>query len=466
MALLREIAAPQPFASGAGSHAGEAVPGSNTCRERRWLIDRFREVRRQSEVLCHPLEIEDYGVQSMPSVSPPKWHLAHTSWFFETFILQPHQPRFQPYNAAFAELFNSYYQGVGRPFARDQRGVLSRPTVAEIYCYRAATDERMLSLLRDVAESKLEQIRSLTLLGLAHEEQHQELLLTDIKFNFSRNPLLPAYAERESPADNALEDRATSRMTWLDFAGGHGELGSNGARFCFDNELPRHRVWLAPFRLASRPITNGEFLQFMRDGGYRRPELWLSDGWTECQQQGWRSPLYWTHGEDAKSDAFTGGHRDGKWQVFTLHGLRPLNLAEPVCHVSYYEADAYARWADARLPTEAEWEYVASEQEICGHFANDGILQPRPASRYDDSLQQLFGDVWEWTASAYAPYPGFRADTAPIGEYNGKFMCNQMVLRGGSCATAREHVRASYRNFFYPADRWQFSGIRLARSAD
>jgi ergothioneine biosynthesis protein EgtB len=461
MAFLRGTAAPQLFAPATAADSGAS-------HDIHWLSDYYKEVRRQSEILCQPLEIEDYGVQAMPSVSPPKWHLAHTSWFFETFLLQPHRPHFKSYNSVYAQLFNSYYQGVGRPFARDQRGVLSRPTVAEIYCYRAAIDEQMLALLQTGSGPMRRKIAELALLGLAHEQQHQELLLTDIKFNFSLNPLLPAYMEPQP----LLEDRGTSRLHWLDFTGGYGELGSTDDLFCFDNELPRHRVWLAPFRLAGRPISNGEFLQFMRDDGYRRPELWLADGWTECQQRNWQAPLYWTHGEEHEGAPHgameSGSHRDGKWQVFTLHGLRPLNLAEPVCHVSYYEADAYARWAGARLPTEAEWEYVASEREVCGHFANDGILQPRPATRQEESPQQpqqLFGDVWEWTASAYAPYPGFRADTAPIGEYNGKFMCNQMVLRGGSCATAREHMRASYRNFFYPVDRWQFSGIRLAQSA-
>jgi ergothioneine biosynthesis protein EgtB len=459
MAFLHGTAASKLFAPATAMESGARHDDSH------WLSDYYREVRRQTEILCQPLEIEDYGVQAMPSVSPPKWHLAHTSWFFETFLLQPYRPHFKPYNPAYAQLFNSYYQGVGRPFARDQRGVLSRPTVAEIYCYRAAIDEHMLTLLETGAGPARRKIAELALLGLAHEQQHQELLLTDIKFNFSRNPLWPAYMKPQP----LLEDRAKARIHWLDFSGGYCELGSTDDLFCFDNELPRHRVWLAPFRLASRPVSNGEFIQFMRDDGYRRPELWLADGWNECQQRGWQAPQYWTHGEQQSDETHAAieqaPNRESKWQVFTLHGLRPLNLAEPVCHLSYYEADAYARWAGARLPTEAEWEYVASEREVCGHFANDGVLQPRPAARQDESPQQLFGDVWEWTSSAYAPYPGFRADSAPIGEYNGKFMCNQMVLRGGSCATAREHMRASYRNFFYPVDRWQFSGIRLAQNA-
>ena len=456
MAFLRGAIAPQPWAPATALEASANYSSH-------WLADYYKEVRRQSEILCQPLEIEDYGVQAQPFASPPKWHLAHTSWFFETFLLEPHAPHFKRYNDIYATLFNSYYQGVGQPFARDQRGVLSRPTVAEIYCYRAAIDEQMLTLLNSGMGNARQQIIDLVLLGLAHEQQHQELLLTDIKYNFSRNPLAPAYQQPQP----RLEDRGTARLHWLDFSGGYGELGSTDDLFCFDNELPRHRVWLAPFRLASRPVTNGEFLQFIRDDGYRRPELWLSDGWTECRQRGWHAPLYWTQGDTVDDEAAStqAPHRDSRWQIFTLHGLRPLNLADPVCHVSYYEADAYARWAQARLPTEAEWEYVAREREICGHFANDGILQPRPAARQDDSLQQIFGDVWEWTSSAYAPYPGFRADSAPVGEYNGKFMCNQMVLRGGSCATAREHMRASYRNFFYPVDRWQFSGIRLAHNA-
>jgi ergothioneine biosynthesis protein EgtB len=440
------------------------------------LINTYKEVRRQTEILCQPLEIEDYGVQAMASVSPPKWHLAHTSWFFETFLLQPHYPQFKPYNESYAQLFNSYYHRIGKFLAREQRGVLSRPAVSEIYCYRIAVDEQIVALLLGCDAKLQRRLADLLLLGLAHEQQHQELLLTDIKYNLAQNPLLPSYMKAmpffhhtgfgdHTLFGNTLFNLGGAKLHWLDFEGGTTELGHSGAEFCFDNELPRHPVQLTPFSLANRPVSNGEYLQFIRDGGYSRPELWLSDGWLECERQHWTAPLYWSK-EGNKERQKEGAQHEGKWQVFTLHGLRPLNLAEPVCHISYYEADAYARWADARLPTEAEWEHVAAGQEIAGHFANDGVLQPRPAAKQDDSLQQLFGDVWEWTASAYAPYPGFKASSAPIGEYNGKFMCNQMVLRGGSCATAREHMRASYRNFFYPADRWQFSGIRLARNAN
>jgi len=436
------------------------------------LIAAYREIRRQTETLCQPLEIEDYGVQAMPSVSPVKWHLAHTSWFFETFILLPHYARYKPYNPAFAQLFNSYYRGVGKFLARELRGILSRPTVAEIYRYRAAIDEQMLTLLSNCTTATQRELSALVLLGLAHEQQHQELLLTDIKYNFSQNPLLPSYMKGSPAIDHSLFGgmlfNSLPRLHWLNFDADSCELGHSGTAFCFDNELPRHRVLMVPFMLASRPVSNGEYLQFMRDDGYCRPELWLSDGWLERERHDWSAPLHWQREgqpEGKKAGNKEDQQHDSKWNVFSLHGQRPMNPAEPVCHISYYEADAYARWAGARLPTEAEWEHVAAGEEICGHFANDGVLQPRPAAKQDNSLQQLFGDVWEWTASAYAPYPGFRASSAPIGEYNGKFMCNQMVLRGGSCATTREHMRASYRNFFYPADRWQFSGVRLARSA-
>lgn len=414
------------------------------------LIEHYKAVRCQSEVLCQPLEVEDYGVQAMPNVSPPKWHLAHTSWFFETFLLKPFSANFKYHNPHYELLFNSYYHRIGKLFPREQRGLIARPTVAEIYRYRCCVDEQVVNLVLHAPSTAQRPLRERLLLGLAHEQQHQELILTDIKYNFSKNPLLPSYSNSRPPPLGPLHSHA-AKLQWLAIDGGTIQLGAANLPFCFDNELPRHTALLAPFMLASRPISNAEYRQFIDDGGYQRPELWLADGWHECQQQRWQAPLYWRQ-------------EDNQWQVFTLHGERPLFGAEPVCHVSYYEADAYARWADARLPTEAEWEHVAADSEIAGHFADDGVLQPRAAPHAALPPQQLFGDVWEWTASPYTPYPGFRAASNAIGEYNGKFMCNQMVLRGGSCATPREHIRASYRNFFYPADRWQFSGIRLARN--
>jgi ergothioneine biosynthesis protein EgtB len=408
----------------------------------------YRQVRRQSEVICEPLAIEDYSLQAMAETSPPKWHLAHTSWFFETFLLKPYLPGYEVCNPDYEYLFNSYYNAVGPQFPRAQRGLLSRPTVAEIYRYREYVDEHLLALLAQSDHRDRAEIESRLWLGLNHEQQHQELFFTDLKYCFAQNPLQPAYIPRELPPEPA-----PVALSWVDFAGGTHEIGHAGeSDFCFDNELPRHSFVVSPFALANRPVTQAEFAAFIEDGGYQRPELWLADGWNCVRERGWTAPLYW--------------ERDGGgWRQFTLHGTAPLTPLAPVVHVSFYEADAYARWAVARLPTEQEWEVAAAGQPVEGHFMNDGILQPRPACGGGaDQLQQLFGDVWEWTTSAYAPYPGFRPGSGAISEYNGKFMCNQLVLRGGSCASDRDHLRASYRNFFYPADRWQFSGIRLARS--
>jgi len=399
-------------------------------------------------VLCQPLVTDDYGLQAIPETSPPKWHLAHTTWFFETFLLKAFVKHYKPYNEHYEMLFNSYYNGVCTPFPRARRGILSRPTTAEIFRYRDAVDEQMLELLDSADSTRRDLINERVLLGLNHEQQHQELLLTDLKYNFSLNPLLPVYVE-PGPMQQAGN---APKMRWCEFGGGMVEIGTDiSAGFCFDNETPRHAVFLQPFALANRPVTNAEYMGFIRDGGYHRPEFWLADGWQALQQNHWKTPLYWLE-------------ENGSWSSFTLHGRLPLNPDEPVCHISYYEADAYARWANARLPTEMEWEHVARLQPIQGHFINDGYLQPRPACGRRDDLQQMFGDVWEWTASHYTAYPGFEPNPGVMGEYNGKFMCNQMVLRGGSCATDREHIRASYRNFFYPPDRWQFSGLRLARS--
>jgi len=413
---------------------------------RQAVAERYATVRRASEALARPLAPDDYGLQAMPEVSPAKWHLAHTSWFFETFLLTPFLTGYREFHPQFGHLFNSYYQQVGSPFPRPQRGLLSRPTIEEVARYRAHVDEAMAALLAAAEDEHWPTVAMRTELGCQHEEQHQELFLTDIKYNFSHNPLRPAYRD-DLPRASA---GAGVPLAWLAQPGGEVAIGHVGNGFAFDNEAPRHRVLLAPHAIASRLVTNGEYLEFMQAGGYRRPEFWLADGWHAANERNWQAPLYWEQ-------------RDGRWWVYTLSGMRPVVEHEPVCHISLYEADAYARWAGARLPTEAEWEALASRQPLAGNLREAGHLHPVPAT--DASRAQFFGDVWEWTQSAYAPYPGYRPPTGAIGEYNGKFMVNQYVLRGGSCVTPSGHIRASYRNFFYPADRWQFSGLRLARDA-
>lgn len=407
---------------------------------------RYREVRRASEMLCEPLTPEDSCVQSMPDVSPAKWHLAHTTWFFETFVLEQVDEEFSPEHPDYRVLFNSYYNAVGRQFPRNRRGVLSRPSLDEVREYRRSVDERLLALF-DSPHTQAAEFEPVVELGLHHEQQHQELMLTDIKHVFWSNPIKPAYRERRNSRP-LVEGGA---VAWIDFEGGVTTIGHQRRGFHFDNERPVHEVYLQPFRLASRPVTNGEFLHFMNDGGYQRPDLWLSDGWDTVKSEGWISPLYWEQ-------------CGGQWRQFTLSGPQPLNPDEPVCHVSFFEADAFARWADARLPTEAEWEAAARSVDVDGNFVESGRLQPA-AQRGTSEMQQMFGDVWEWTASPYVAYPGYRPLPNALGEYNGKFMCNQFVLRGGSCATPASHIRPSYRNFFQPEKRWQFSGIRLAKDA-
>ncbi|WP_026610425.1 ergothioneine biosynthesis protein EgtB [Methylocaldum szegediense] len=412
------------------------------------LIGAYRAVRSDSETLCAPLAIEDYVVQAMPEVSPPKWHLAHTTWFFETFLLIPYLKSYRLFHERYGYLFNSYYETVGAFFPRPQRGLLTRPTVDEIYRYRAHVDEAVTELLSAPPASQQDEIAARLALGLNHEQQHQELLLTDIKYNFGINPLRPAYSTVKHP-----KTRSAPALEWLDYDGGLKEIGHSGSGFAYDNETPRHKVYLRDYRLASRLVTNGEFLEFIEAGGYRRADLWLSDGWATLKQRGWQAPLYWEY-------------IDGKWWLMTLSGMRPLDENEPVCHVSYYEADAYARFRGKRLPTEAEWECAAADCAIQGNFRESGRYHPVAISQpVEHRIAQMFGDVWEWTQSSYAPYPGFKPLAGAIGEYNGKFMCNQMVLRGGSCATPKSHIRATYRNFFYPPDRWQFTGIRLAEDA-
>jgi ergothioneine biosynthesis protein EgtB len=411
-------------------------------------LARFEAIRRDTEALTVNLTAEDQAIQSMPDVSPTKWHLAHTSWFFETFILARFDPDYQPFDPAFAYLFNSYYEAVGPRHPRPQRGLLSRPTLDTIAAYRDHVGAAMARFIERADEAQWQAAAPLVELGLHHEQQHQELILMDIKHVFWVNPLLPSY---QAPQLKMQQDAAP--LAWIEFAGGLYEIGHRGAGFAFDNETPRHKVWLEPFRLASRPATCGEYLDFIEDGGYRRPEFWLSDGWATVCQQGWEAPLYWRR------------EGQGAWSIFTLSGCRRLNPAEPVCHISFYEADAFARWAGKRLPSEAEWEVAAADLPVIGNFADSGRLHPCAAAAAGPGgprLLQMFGDVWEWTASPYVAYPRFRAAAGAIGEYNGKFMCNQMVLRGGAAVTPPGHIRASYRNFFPPAARWVFAGLRLA----
>jgi ergothioneine biosynthesis protein EgtB len=403
------------------------------------LESRYYQVRQISEQICQPLAIEDYTIQSMPDVSPPKWHLAHTTWFFETFLLLPHLPEYTVFDARFGYLFNSYYEAVGTRHPRHERGLLSRPTVAEVYRYRAHVDRAMQALLSTLVATEL---ADLIILGLHHEQQHQELLLTDIKHILASNPLHPVYRDDLLPHPS----KTCQPLEWLTYPAGLYQIGHQGSEFAFDNESPRHQIYLQDYQLASRLVTNGEYLEFMQAGGYQESKYWLAEGWLTVRSQQWRSPLYWEYIK-------------GEWWMMTLGGLTKVDLNEPVCHVSFYEADAYATWQGKRLPTEAQWEVAAVNMPRDGNFLASDRLQPAPAI---ESHHQFFGDVWEWTQSAYLPYPGFKIAEGAIGEYNGKFMCNQMVLRGGSCVTAADHLRPTYRNFFPPSARWQFSGIRLA----
>jgi ergothioneine biosynthesis protein EgtB len=414
--------------------------------DRAVLLARYQDVRRTSERLCRPLSAEDHVLQAMPDVSPTKWHLAHVSWFFETFLLEPNLPGYAPLNPAYRVLFNSYYNAVGPQFSRPDRGHLSRPSVAEVQAYRAWVDEGMARLLEGGDEARLAAAAPVLELGLNHEQQHQELILTDIKYNLAVNPLGPAYHAVTVPRGGT-----TRPQGWRLHGGGLQRIGHDGGGFAFDNEGPRHAVYLRPFRIADRPVTSGEYLEFIEAGGYADAALWLSEGWRTVQERGWQMPLYWDR-------------RDGAWWTQTLSGPLPLDPHAPIAHVSYYEADAYARWRGARLPTEQEWEHAAAGVPVRGNLQESGVFHPLPASD-DGAATQMFGDVWEWTQSAYAPYPGYRAAAGAIGEYNGKFMVSQMVLRGGSCVTPQSHLRASYRNFFPPDARWQFSGIRLADDA-
>ncbi|MCG6969079.1 MAG: ergothioneine biosynthesis protein EgtB [Gammaproteobacteria bacterium] len=422
----------------------QTAMNQDCCGDRAQLATYFHRIRKDSELLCAPLELEDYSIQTMPEVSPPKWHLAHTSWFFETMLLKPYLADYREYNAKFSELFNSYYDTIGAYHPRMQRGLLSRPTVKQVYRYRAHVDEHINTLLSQANHPQWPEITRRMIIGVNHEQQHQELMLTDIKHIFAYNPLRPEYRELQPAQGSAV------KLNWVRFAGGLHSIGFDGEGFAYDNEGPRHKVYLNDYYLASRPVTNAEFMEFIDDGGYQQPDYWLSDAWQKILQQHWQAPLYWEQ-------------RDGQWWYMTLSGMQPVNKHAPVCHVSYYEAAAYARWAGARLPNEAEWENAATELPAMGNFREKDWLQPAPPTTDSENLLQMFGDVWELTQSPYTPYPGYNAEAGPLGEYNGKFMSSQMVLRGGSCVTPLDHIRPTYRNFFYPAERWQFSGFRLAK---
>ena len=439
-----------------------SVAASGWRIETQALLARYCSVRQQSLKLCEPLTPEDMMVQSCPEASPAKWHMAHTTWFFETFILREFSPGYQPFHADFLWLFNSYYNGVSAQPEKKLRASFSRPSLEQIFGYRQHVDAAIEAVFAgdapDEAARRLE-------LGLHHEQQHQELLVTDIKHALWSNPMRPAYRDMPLPPAGATSQLTPQR--WRTYPGGVVEIGYSGTGFCFDNEEPRHRVYLEPFALATRPVSCAEYLQFMEDDGYRRAELWLAEGWRVVEQEHWEAPLYWhRHENDAAAQA---------WQVFTLRGEQPLNalLAAPVCHLSYFEADAFARWAGCRLPTEAEWEIAAADtlattplEAAGGDLLEGDTLHPlagHSASGEQTQLSQMLGGVWEWTASAYLGYPGYRALPGALGEYNGKFMSGQMVLRGGSVATPASHIRATYRNFFAPGTRWQFSGVRLAR---
>ena len=429
------------------------------------LAEHYAGVRQTTVGLCTGLTAEDQMVQSMPDASPTKWHLAHTSWFFETFLLKPNLPDYRLFHPDFTFLFNSYYKQIGSHPNRAFRGLFSRPSLDEVHAYRQFVDRHMSDLIESVTDDQAK----LIVLGLNHEQQHQELMVTDIKHALWSNPLRPAWRH-----DSPSPESAVPPLQWLDFDEGLYAIGCNSGaphlpgapfkpsvglsgvveNFSFDNETPRHQVFLNRFSLASRLVTNGEYLDFMRDGGYSRPELWLSDGWDRVCAERWNAPLYWEES-------------DGEWQVYTVNGLQRVVLSEPVCHVSYYEADAFARWSGARLPLESEWEVAVSGIEITGKFLESGLLHPSGAP-FEPSVGlsevvQLFGNVWQWTSSPYVAYPGFAPAAGALGEYNGKFMSSQMVLRGGSCATPESHIRATYRNFFPPHARWQFMGIRLAK---
>ncbi len=412
------------------------------------LTQFYKTVREFSHTLAEPLQIEDYVIQSMPDVSPTKWHLAHTSWFFETFVLSKAIPEYKSPNPQYAYLFNSYYVQAGERHLRPKRGLISRPTVEETYHYRNHVDESMLQFMENANKKEWNELSSVIEIGIHHEQQHQELIVTDIKHVLSENPLNPEYINKQN---RGRSSHKPEDIVWVSFEGGVSNIGHEDGEFGYDNEYPSHKVYLNSYKLGSRLVTNAEYLEFIKDGGYETPEVWLSEGWVAVETNNWKAPLYWQQSSD-------------EWMQFTLAGLRKVEPDEPLTHVSYFEADAYARWAGSRLPTEAEWEVAAASVPIEGNFVDNMNFHPAPLKKSNGHpLKQMFGDVWEWTQSAYSSYPGFKTLPGALGEYNGKFMCNQMVLRGGSCATSKSHIRKTYRNFFPTDARWQFMGIRLAK---
>lgn len=419
--------------------------------ERDTLLHGYEDVRRTTEWICEPLTIEDCVIQTAVECSPVKWQLAHTTWFFETFVLLPHDPNYREFHPKFSYLFNSYYNAIGDRTPRDVRGLMSRPTMAEVWDYRHYVDRAMMDFFQRSSESAMELAKPVIILGMNHEQQHQELIVTDVKTVLAMNPLQPIYRARK------ILSASVAPLGWISFDEGLFEFGAHGNKFYFDNEGPRHRQYLHAFALADRLITNGEYKQFITDGGYRTTSLWLSEGSVKVLEENWQAPKYWEE-------------KDGEWWAMTLQGFRPVEDSEPVTHISHYEADAFATWwgknhhARTRLPTEFEWELAAQNAGTDGKFLESNTFHPVPLDHSAHGKpSQIFGDVWEWTRSAYLPYPGYQTAEGALGEYNGKFMSNQMVLRGGSCATPRNHIRATYRNFFPPESRWQFSGVRLAK---
>lgn len=409
------------------------------------LIQKFKKARAFTEEITDPLEIEDYVVQVTENASPAKWHLAHTTWFFETFLLEKELEDYDPIHPQYSYLFNSYYLQTGVPHCRARRGNISRPTVKQVFEYRNSINEHVIDLINNATDEQYEQWGPIIEIGIHHEQQHQELLMTDLKYMFSQNPLNPVYKNAERPRARSIPE-----ISWIGFEEGVYEVGHDGEGFGYDNEFPRHKTYIHDFELANRLVTNGEYLEFMEAGTYSEPKWWLDEGYSTIRDEGWEAPLHWRN-------------VDGEWHQFTLSGLEQIDPHDPVTHVSYFEADAYARWKGYRLPTEQEWEVASKSLPEEGNFADAGYLQPAALQTANAGLQQMFGEVWQWTQSSYSPYPGYKPLPGALGEYNGKFMCNQYVLRGGSCATSRSHFRKTYRNFFHANERWQFTGIRLAK---
>lgn len=408
------------------------------------ILKQFKSVRAFSHYLVEPLETEDFVIQPMENASPTKWHLAHTSWFFETFVLGKFHPHFESLHPQYAYFFNSYYLQTGVPFTRAKRGLLSRPTVKDVFEYREYVNEQMEAFIEKCDEETWAEAAFVVEIGNHHEQQHQELILTDLKYLLAQNPLLPVYRESTRGPSEKVDS-----LKWISFEEGLIEIGNKGNEFTYDNEHPHHRTFVQDFELADRLITNGEYLEFMKAGGYEQSPFWLDEGWSTLKREEWTAPLYWFK-------------RDGEWMQFTLSGVRKIDLNEPVTHISYFEADAFARWKGCRLPTEQEWEHACGSLETEGNFVGEDHFHPISAPK-KEGLKQMYGDVWEWTMSSYSPYPNYKPLPGALGEYNGKFMANQYVLRGGSCATSKSHIRKTYRNFFHASARWQFSGIRLAR---